>query len=365
MKKEIEVTFKTITPLWTGDAWGESDNLKLTGIVGSLRWWFEALVRGMGYNACDSTSEKKCQVEISQPEDLARIQESICPVCYLFGTTGWKSRFGVRVESLGLKTIDKAEIRTRTNRHQVKGQNKYLSRFCDGLCGDFKVVFHFMPDIPEEYIILFIKLLQIINKYGMIGPKIAQGNGVCEIKVTPEEFFNQTTIKNIILTRTEFQRNCDNCPNFREFKFLILRISFSQNINNICEDLWRKNSQDNKTINGSICNLWKGYSFLPISFHIRDLLRGIWRTNTNIRHGIMGERGKGANLFVSDGYTVSDNEVEVRIVANNLNDQDWEDIKSTLIPEKLNDYLWVDKKSYVSHINIIQEISGQSILEKE
>ena len=364
--KDITVTFNTLTPLWTGDAWGESDKLKLTGIIGSLRWWFEALVRGMGYKACDCTSEKKCKIEVSQPEDLARIHERICPACYLFGTTGWKSRFRVRVERENLKPIDKIEIRTRTNRHQVKGQNKYLSRFCDGLCGDFKVVFHFMPDIPEEYIIFFIKLLQIINKYGMIGPKIAQGNGVCEIKVTPEEFFNQTTIKNIILTRTEFQRNCDNCPNFREFKFLILRISFSQNISDICQDLWRQDSKDNKSvIKGNVYNLWKECSVLPISFHVRDLLRGIWRTNTNIRHGIMGERGKGANVFVSHGYKISDSEVEVRIVANNLNDQDWEDIKSTLTPDNLNSYLWIDGKNYVNHINTIKEISGQSILEEE
>ncbi|GAB6161042.1 hypothetical protein JCM12298_02010 [Desulfothermus naphthae] len=53
--KSIKVTFKTLTPLWTGDAWGESNELKLTGIIGSLRWWFEALVRGMGYKASDST----------------------------------------------------------------------------------------------------------------------------------------------------------------------------------------------------------------------------------------------------------------------------------------------------------------------
>lgn len=35
--KEIKVTFNTLTPLWTGDTLGKCDELKLTGIIGSLR----------------------------------------------------------------------------------------------------------------------------------------------------------------------------------------------------------------------------------------------------------------------------------------------------------------------------------------
>ena len=68
--KTIKVTFNTLTPLWTGDAWGECRELKLTGIIGSLRWQFEALVRGMEYKACDSTSENKCKVEVKNVNDI-------------------------------------------------------------------------------------------------------------------------------------------------------------------------------------------------------------------------------------------------------------------------------------------------------
>ena len=100
--KEVKVTFQTLTPLWTGDAWRCPDDLKLTGIVGSLRWWFEALVRGMGYKACDSTGDNSCKVEVKNPEDALEIHKEICPVCYLFGTTGWKSRFSVGIEENNL-----------------------------------------------------------------------------------------------------------------------------------------------------------------------------------------------------------------------------------------------------------------------
>jgi len=89
---QLKVELRTLTPLWTGDAYRECNELKLTGIVGSLRWWFEALVRGMGYKACDSSGDNKCKLEIKNPDDILKIYEKICPACFLFGTTGWKSR---------------------------------------------------------------------------------------------------------------------------------------------------------------------------------------------------------------------------------------------------------------------------------
>ena len=38
MRKEIKVKLETLTPFWTGDVNGKCNKLKLTGIVGSLRW---------------------------------------------------------------------------------------------------------------------------------------------------------------------------------------------------------------------------------------------------------------------------------------------------------------------------------------
>jgi len=40
-KVEIKVKFETITPLWTGDAWGENSTIRPSSIIGSLRFWFE------------------------------------------------------------------------------------------------------------------------------------------------------------------------------------------------------------------------------------------------------------------------------------------------------------------------------------
>lgn len=42
----MEIRLRTLTPLWTGGVDGTCDLLHVTGIMGSLRWWYEAIVRG-------------------------------------------------------------------------------------------------------------------------------------------------------------------------------------------------------------------------------------------------------------------------------------------------------------------------------
>ena len=100
----MEIMLKTLTPLWTGDVNRGCSRIKETGIIGSLRWWYEALVRGLGGYACDPTSDevpyKKCEFKkdtfnkaITSGESIQNaLDEQICPACQLFGCTGWKKR---------------------------------------------------------------------------------------------------------------------------------------------------------------------------------------------------------------------------------------------------------------------------------
>ncbi len=55
----MKFKIKTLTPIWTGNVYGDSTELRETSILGSLRWWFEAIVRGFGGYACNPTSDKK------------------------------------------------------------------------------------------------------------------------------------------------------------------------------------------------------------------------------------------------------------------------------------------------------------------
>ena len=82
---------QALTDIWTGDAntaqSKQANRLIPTGLLGSIRWWFEVLVRGLGGAPCDpSLNQKAC------------LNEQHCVVCELFGCTGWarKFRFDVR-----------------------------------------------------------------------------------------------------------------------------------------------------------------------------------------------------------------------------------------------------------------------------
>ncbi|MHC1568694.1 MAG: type III-B CRISPR module RAMP protein Cmr1 [Candidatus Syntropharchaeia archaeon] len=93
---------KTLTPLWTGDVDRECKRIKETGIIGSLRWWYEALVRGLGGYACDPTSERRCELRSVQEA----LDEQICPACQLFGCTGWSRRFKSKIVDIPLGNLN-------------------------------------------------------------------------------------------------------------------------------------------------------------------------------------------------------------------------------------------------------------------
>ena len=96
-----------LTDIWTGDAstaqWKRANRLIPTGLLGSIRCWFEVLVRGLGGAPCDPSSHQK-----------ACLNEQHCVVCELFGCTGWgrKFRFDVR-DDRGAVIKERLEADTR------------------------------------------------------------------------------------------------------------------------------------------------------------------------------------------------------------------------------------------------------------
>ncbi|RLB90818.1 MAG: type III-B CRISPR module RAMP protein Cmr1 [Deltaproteobacteria bacterium] len=139
--------FKALTDLWTGSVTLEERHgqikektgpgrLITTGLLGSIRWWFEVLVRGLGGYACDPTGTK-CE------------GQNHCVVCELFGCTGWARKFRFEV-------LDKAgKLKT----DQIKTGDPFQ--------------FHFTPLRPiqkEEWMLLDLTL-RLITGYGAIGGK--------------------------------------------------------------------------------------------------------------------------------------------------------------------------------------------------
>lgn len=138
--------FHAISDIHTGDIGQKSQKLKNTGILGSIRWWYEVLVRGLGGYACDPTYDKqeyRCPNKKKNPGK----EGHHCVACELFGYTDWarKFRFEVRDESNEVKTT------------QIKQDNIF-----------------YLNIIPLRYIrdeewTLLDATLKLIAEYGTIG----------------------------------------------------------------------------------------------------------------------------------------------------------------------------------------------------
>jgi CRISPR-associated protein Cmr1 len=109
----ISVRLKTLTPLWTGDTRRNSAIAQESGILGSLRFWYEGILRGAGVYACDP-------VEGHCPD------RHPCQACLLFGSTGRARAF--RLEIDGLHDIP-LSLRVSTNTSQ-QTRDWLKSTFC-------------------------------------------------------------------------------------------------------------------------------------------------------------------------------------------------------------------------------------------
>lgn len=101
--RDHKIRFKTLTPIWTGGAERNSDRPRETGLLGSLRWWYEGIVRGMGGRVCDVTADdpsKRCIFEQKKGESFDDAHARLCLACRLFGCTGWRRRFRLEVDGL-------------------------------------------------------------------------------------------------------------------------------------------------------------------------------------------------------------------------------------------------------------------------
>jgi len=126
MIEPMEIKLKTLTPLWTGGVGGKVDRIHETGIIGSLRWWYEALVRGLGGQACDpsehgcSFDEEKHRKSVATDERQRLRDAGLCDVCQVFGATGWRRRFRI--------TVIDHETSVANIRHPIRANRSYVDR---------------------------------------------------------------------------------------------------------------------------------------------------------------------------------------------------------------------------------------------
>ncbi len=167
----LSIKIKTLTPLWTGGVDGTMDRIHETGIIGSLRWWYEAIVRGLGGSACDPTGENQCRYD---PRDSRPPEEQLCPACYVFGATGWKRRFRVEVLEDKTKSIWKPRNKNLNIRPPGRHRGWYLP---PGRMGQLTLRF----SGEASTISMLASLLLFLEKWGCLGAKTQLGYGIFEI----------------------------------------------------------------------------------------------------------------------------------------------------------------------------------------
>jgi CRISPR-associated protein Cmr1 len=295
--KTYNVKLRALTPIWTGDVDKNSSTLRETGILGSLRWWYEAIVRGYGAYACDP-ADKSCEFDYDAYNKTTKKEEkieaglkSVCPVCRLFGCTGWKRRFTLKVES----QEDPVALRFTSGLNSNKRRLNKIFGNEDGtkktIYGNFEL--SFTADQKDD-LDRVLGLLYFVSKYAFLGAKPQYGFGIFDFvddmaKKDAEEAWRK--LKSGLNKCGGNKPQDDRCPNITDF--------FCLNVSNI----YHKGQNQ--------------YPFIPIAFDIRykdNSERGL-RVTVEQKHGKeiakdifgspIGRNGTGgmrSHVFVSHLY---------------------------------------------------------------
>jgi CRISPR-associated protein Cmr1 len=175
----MKITLKTLTPLWTGGVGGTCDRLHETGIIGSLRWWYEAIVRGLDGWACDPT-DNGCIYERKAGESHKKAYNRLCDACKLFGCTGWRRRFRLSTELGASQFATRFCLATLDRRD--KFNHWWLTQvFADAIgtplpLADVNMQVQFPPGAQSNEA-AFTGLVSIMARFGGIGAKTQYGFG--------------------------------------------------------------------------------------------------------------------------------------------------------------------------------------------
>jgi CRISPR-associated protein Cmr1 len=254
---QTRIKIKTLTPLWTGGVDATPDRLHETGIIGSLRWWYEAIVRGFGGYACDVTGENKCELSGKEKSNAERLQK-LCPACYLFGCGGWKRGFRLQATNNGecspfqLATLNK------------KGEYNFwwLSQIFEKAFGTSlpfsEVTLDFKQVRSDGEIKQLKALLSIMAHIGAIGAKNQYGFGQFdwEEKIGLKEAID--TIQKF-LKDNNFKQGSNKAEGYSLDKFWFYELKLSSQ-----NELVKRFQKASVVGNGTLSQ-----DYLPVSFDIR------------------------------------------------------------------------------------------------
>lgn len=201
-KMELQITM--MTPLWTGGSeTGTMDHVHETGLMGSLRWWYEAIERGRkNHRGCDPTTHT-CKYDRDKPNN------GLCSACDLFGATGWKRRFRLDVIQEQLDPAWNSDMLRILPRGRHNGW-----RLPPGMTGRLTLQILGRDESAKK----IAGLLLFLENRGGLGAKQSLGYGGFEIE-------NRSEIQKVIPKRTQIppRKSSDEYPNLQDITFFKVR----------------------------------------------------------------------------------------------------------------------------------------------
>lgn len=306
----MEVKIRTLTPLWTGGVERKTDQIHETGLIGSMRWWYESILRGLDGWACDPT-EHKCK------------DEKRCAACELFGNTGWGRQFRLKATSELFKASPEfRELRIHQN--QKRGW-----RLGSGILSD-ELTLSMLPMRSGEQANLnsLAFLSSLAAHWGALGARTQVGYGIVDVKeirlgdhiLSETEIADTLTrIEGIAINHPASKGNNAGLPDIRDFFFarLTLPSMFDEKAKWWLRQLTSKREYREAKKEGFIPSApavryeMRGWFRKDTSSYLKSVLRSAYHLD-DLRHDLMGttyggsNSSKGSKLYVSHTYKTNE-----------------------------------------------------------
>lgn len=325
----IKLKLNLKTPLWTGNIDSKSDLVQTTGIVGSIRWWLEAILRDSGKFICDPASDNRC------PTFDKDSNKEYCIACFLFGSTGIRRPFSINITG-GRPLFKGTPINIKPNN---RNRGWYLG---SGIVGELEIQVNPLDkDFDKE---VFLIPLIIASKWGGIGAKTQIGYGVVEIsdfekidKISIDKILNEC--KKNIEERSK-NNNSVSLPDIREMFFAKVQFNAQKN------DWWKSVDGIQAIKNDQRMLQWINSGSVPIAPAIKNWIRygngkDLWNTHNNVNQalenwlfGTIQQDKRASKINISCAYCIDKNIWEFRI---------WGWIPSQGCPDGLNRNDFLDR----------------------
>ncbi len=314
----MEIRLKTSTPLWTGGVDGTCDRLHETGIIGSLRWWYEVIVRGLGGTACNAVSDPRCPIKVKVETSEKQVW---CMACDLFGCTGWGRRFLLRLAEDGTQVYAQQDQRDQISfRPSGRHRGWYYGA---GRLGNNPA----SPELHGQLIVLREDQGAVINQltvplalasaWGGLGARTQHGFGVVQATVWDgsqqcvadlDRFLRYIEAKKAEHAKAPSVRAA---PRLDEFFFSRFRFFLTGE--------WWKQVDGLRNGNGRL-RAWVSKQSVPVAPAIKNQLRfgshlTTVRNSRQLENDLFGALSprRAAKIHVSSAYPLNDKMWEVRV----------------------------------------------------